>query len=405
MLSAQTVQIVKSTAPILQEHGETLTRHFYTRMFNQNPEVAPFFNPAHQESGKQQKALAGAIAAYAAHIDNLTVLTSAVELIAQKHASLMIKAEHYPIVGKNLLASIQEVLGEGATEDIIRAWSEAYEFLAGILIAREKQIYQENIKKAGGWEGFKLFRVVRKEKESRIISSFYLEAEDKAVLPNYKPGQYITVGLQTKNGQSTMRNYSLSHKPSQDFFRISVKREISDDANIPVGYVSNILHDSINVGDTIKVGPPCGDFFLDVSIDSIRPIVLLGAGIGITPIMSILLEALDLFPNRKIIFIHAVLNKDVQAFKKDLDTLAQKYVNLKVYYRYSEDCIKEDINNISHGFVTKQYLEHILDCRDCDYYFCGPQPFMVSIFNILKIWNTPSKQIFFEFFGPRQELV
>src|SRR5690606_13421513 len=155
MLSPQTIAIVKSTAPILAEHGETLTRHFYKRMFSHNPEVAPFFNPAHQKAGKQQRALAGAITAYAANIDNLEVLGNAVELIAQKHASLMIKPEHYPIVGENLLASIREVLGEGATDEVIDAWAEAYGFLAEILTGREKQIYTENAQKPGGWEGFK----------------------------------------------------------------------------------------------------------------------------------------------------------------------------------------------------------------------------------------------------------
>src|SRR5690606_10197038 len=182
MLNEKTIQIVKSTAPILQEHGETLTRHFYKRMFSHNPEVAPFFNPTNQTAGKQQRALAGAITAYAANIDNLEVLGGAVELIAQKHASLMIKPEHYPIVGENLLASIREVLGKGATDDIINAWAEAYGFLADILIGREKQIYEENAKKPGGWENFKPFRVIRKEKESRNITSFYLVASDGAPL-------------------------------------------------------------------------------------------------------------------------------------------------------------------------------------------------------------------------------
>src|SRR5918993_246981 len=155
MISAQTIDIVKSTAPVLNEHGEILTRHFYKRMFSHNPEVAPFFNPAHQAVGLQQKALAGAICAYAAHIDNLEFLGGAVELIAQKHASLQIKPEHYPIVGENLLASIREVLGAAATDDIINAWAEAYGFLAEILIGRERQIYRENAKKPGGWEGLK----------------------------------------------------------------------------------------------------------------------------------------------------------------------------------------------------------------------------------------------------------
>ena len=141
MLSQRTIDIVKATAPVLEEHGETLTQHFYKRMFAHNPEVAPLFNPAHQRAGSQQKALAAAICAYAANIENLEVLGGAVELIAQKHASLRILPEHYPIVGENLLASIREVLGAGATDEVIAAWTEAYGFLAEILIGRENQIY------------------------------------------------------------------------------------------------------------------------------------------------------------------------------------------------------------------------------------------------------------------------
>jgi nitric oxide dioxygenase len=402
MLDEKTIAIVKSTAPVLAEHGETLTRHFYKRMFSHNPEVAPFFNPAHQTAGKQQRALAGAITAYAANIDNLEVLGGAVELIAQKHASLMIKPEHYPIVGENLLASIREVLGEAATDDIINAWAAAYGFLADILIGREKQIYDENAKKPGGWEGFKLFRVSRKEKESSNISSFYLVAADGAPLPAFKPGQYITVRVKTPDGQTTMRNYSLSDKPGQPHFRISVKRELPPEANTPAGYVSNMLHDKIESGDTIEIAPPCGEFFLDVTEKHERPLVLLAAGVGITPIMSILLSALDAFPKREIIFIHAALNKGVQAFGKTLDALADKYANLKVYHRYSD--AGEHTDNVSTGFVTAEYIEGILPARDADYYFCGPQPFMVSIYHDLIKWGIPASQAHFEFFGPRQEL-
>lgn len=403
MLSEKTVQIVKSTAPILQEHGEALTRHFYKRMFSHNPEVAPFFNPAHQSAGKQQRALAGAITAYAANIDNLEVLGGAVELIAQKHASLMIKPEHYPIVGENLLASIREVLGAGATDDIIAAWAEAYGFLADILIGREKQIYDENAQKPGGWVGFKPFRIVRKEKESSNITSFYLIAGDGSPLPAFKPGQYITVRAATPDGSTTMRNYSLSDKPGQEWFRISVKREVPPEANTPAGYVSNMLHDTIEVGDMVEIAPPCGEFFLDVSEKHVRPLVLLAAGVGITPINSILLAALDSFPDREIILVHAVLNEGVQAFRPSLDSLAQKHKNLKVYYRYSE-VPQVNAENTSYGLVTAEYLESLLPGRDADYYFCGPQPFMVSLYHGLMQWGIPASQVHFEFFGPRQEL-
>jgi nitric oxide dioxygenase len=402
MLDEKTIAIVKSTAPVLAEHGETLTRHFYKRMFSHNPEVAPFFNPANQTAGKQQRALAGAITAYAANIDNLEVLGGAVELIAQKHASLMIKPEHYPIVGENLLASIREVLGEAATEEIIDAWAAAYGFLADILIGREKQIYEENVKKPGGWEGFKEFRISRKEKESSNIASFYLVAADGAPLPAFKPGQYITVRAKTPDGSTTMRNYSLSDKPGQPHFRISVKRELPPMANTPQGYVSNLLHDSVNVGDTIEIAPPCGEFFLDVTEKHERPLVLLAAGVGITPIMSILLSALDAFPKREIIFVHAVLNEEIQAFGKTVAELAQEFNNLKAYNRYSE--AGERAGNASHGLVTAEYLESLLPARDADYYFCGPQPFMVGIYHDLIKWGIPASQVHFEFFGPKQEL-
>lgn len=314
----------------------------------------------------------------------------------------MIKPEHYPIVGENLLASIQEVLGEGATEEVINAWSEAYGFLANILIGREKQIYEENAKKPGGWEGFKDFRIIRKEKESSNITSFYMVAADGAPLPIFKPGQYITVRIALPDGQTTMRNYSLSDKPGQDYFRISVKREVPPEATTPAGYVSNWLHDKIEVGDAIEIAPPCGEFFLDVTEKHVRPLVLLAAGVGITPIMSILLTALDTMQEREIIFIHASLNEHVQAFKPTVDALEKKHSKLKAHYRYSNDGART--GNASTGLVTAELMESLLPNRDADYYFCGPQPFMVNIYHDLLRWGIPASQVHFEFFGPKQEL-
>ncbi len=406
MLSQQTIDIVKSTAPILQEHGETLTRHFYERMFTHNPEVAPYFNPANQAGGTQQRALAGAICAYAANIDNLEVLGSAVELIAHKHASLMIKPEHYPIVGENLLASIREVLGEGATDDIINAWAEAYGFLADILTGREKQIYDDNAKKSGGWSGFRKFIIDKKEAESSIITSFYLKPEDGGALPEYLPGQYITVRTKTSDGSTTMRNYSLSDKPGQDYFRISVKKELGPEANTPKGYVSNKLHDEKEIGDVLEIGPPCGEFFLNTQDRHERPLVLLAAGVGVTPILSILKAALETMPEREIIFVHGCINEDVQAFKGTVEELASKHPNLKTHHRYNDPAAEgaRRPENCSTGFVDAELVESFVPDRNADYYFCGPKPFMINIYQDLLKWGMPGSQIHFEFFGPRQEL-
>ncbi len=406
MLTEQTIAVVKATAPILQEHGEALTRHFYKRMFSKNPEVGPFFNPANQVSGTQQRALAGAICAFAANVDNLEVLGSAVELIAQKHASLMIKPEHYPIVGENLLASIREVLGEGATDEVINAWAEAYGFLANILIGREREIYHQQEAAPNGWSGFRPFRVARKERESDVITSFYLEPKDGGAVARFKPGQYITVRVPSPCGHTTMRNYSLSDKPGQPWYRISVKRETGFKAGTPDGFVSTMLHENVKEGDSLEVGPPCGEFFLDVTEKHQRPLVLLSAGVGITPTLSMLLAALEAMPERQIFFVHAAINGRTHAFRDTVRALKAKHPNLSVHYRYSEPTEEDRARNghDSAGFVDAQLIESLVPDRDADYYFCGPKPFMVNIYHQLLEWGIPASQVHFEFFGPKQEL-
>src|SRR5262245_42908580 len=140
MLSEKTIEIVKETAPVVAIHAEAITRRFYNLMFTGDPVTKLYFNPAHQQGGDQQRALAGAICAYAANIDNLAALGPAVELIAQKHCSLGILPEDYPVVGRHLLAAIKDVLGDAASSDVIVAWGEAYGLLAEIFIRREAEI-------------------------------------------------------------------------------------------------------------------------------------------------------------------------------------------------------------------------------------------------------------------------
>lgn len=406
MLSQKNLSIIKSTVSILEEHGEALTRHFYKRMFAHNPEVLPFFNPAHQASGSQQRALANAICAYAANIDNLEVLGSAVELIAQKHASLQIKPEHYPIVGSNLLESIREVLGEGATDDVINAWGEAYGLLAQILIGREAELYKEQCEVPHGWEGFKTFKIIKKEKESETITSFYLVPDNSESLPDFKPGQYITVRVPTPCGRTTMRNYSLSDRPGHEYFRISVKRELADDASTPRGYVSNKLHDYIEVGMTLEIAPPCGEFYIDLNASDISPLFFLAAGVGITPLMSMLQAALKHKPDRKIHFIHACHHEKVQAFKDVLDGLAAKHENLTVLYCYSDSAPAGVVRSRAafDGLLSRGILEKYIDDVHGEYYLCGPKPFMVSIYHHLLELGVESKRMHYEFFGPRDAL-
>jgi nitric oxide dioxygenase len=137
-LSEKTIEICKATAPVIVEHGEAITAKMYEILFTDYPETRVLFGEAPED---QHKKLAGAIAAYAANIDNLEVLGKAVEGMAQRHVKTKVKPEHYPMVGVSLLKAIKEVLGDAATDDIIEAWKEAYFFLGDILIAREEELY------------------------------------------------------------------------------------------------------------------------------------------------------------------------------------------------------------------------------------------------------------------------
>ena len=157
MLSQQTIDIVKSTVPVLEEYGTTITKTFYKNMFAAHPELLNIFNQANQEKGRQQTALSNTVIAAAKYIDNLGVIVPVVKQIAQKHRSLAVKPEHYPIVGEHLLGAIKEVLGDAATDDIINAWGEAYGVIADAFIGIERDMYTVAAEQDGGWMDYKDF--------------------------------------------------------------------------------------------------------------------------------------------------------------------------------------------------------------------------------------------------------
>lgn len=402
-MNEKQIEIVRSTVPLLEERGVELTRYFYERMLKGDSQVEKFFNPSHLHNGGQQEALAGAICAYAKHIDNPSVLASAVELIAHKHVSLMIQPEHYPIVGKHLLGSIQEVLGLSEDDPVIEAWAAAYQQLAEIFIERERQLYQRQKTVKDGWTGFRELRVVEKTPESELITSFYLKNESGG-LPLFKPGQYITIKLPDTVPFHSTRNYSLSLAPNEEVYRISVKREDGCGSEVPAGNVSNFLHENVEANDKLLVGPPCGDFFLDTKGDYQRPLVLLSGGVGITPLLSMLHASLRDCPDRKVYFFHAARHGGVHAFREEVRELAHSYENLQFRFVYNEPRDEDRRQNHLTGLIDSAFLKEHLPSNDCDFFFCGPRPFMVSVNQQLKDWNVPEEQLSFEFFGPRRVL-
>lgn len=137
-LSPTTISTVKATASVVAQHAEAITSKMYEILFQDNPELKTLFKDA---DPMQHKKLAMAVTAYASNIDNLEVLSQAVDKMVQSHVKANVKPEHYPLVGTAILKAIKEVLGDAATDDILKAWGEAYFFLADVLIAKEKELY------------------------------------------------------------------------------------------------------------------------------------------------------------------------------------------------------------------------------------------------------------------------
>ncbi len=139
-LSPSTLATVKATIPLLQEKGIKITQRMYEILFARHPELKSLFKDAPED---QPNKLAAAVCAYAMHIDRLEALSEAVETMAKAHVRAGVKPEHYPLVGKALLSAMQEVLGEAATPQVLKAWEEAFSFLAEALIAKEKALYAQ----------------------------------------------------------------------------------------------------------------------------------------------------------------------------------------------------------------------------------------------------------------------
>lgn len=407
MLTASQTAIVKATVPVLQEYGEAITGFFYRSLFEAHPELYDIFNPANQRDGGQARSLAASICAYAANIDHLEALGGMVDRIAHKHGSLEVLPEHYPIVGHHLLLAIRGVLGEAATDDVLDAWGAAYGQLAEVMIGAEAQLYAEGEKQTGGWRGFKPFTVVGKVPESAQITSFYLRPADGAPLPAFRPGQYVSVRLDDIPGQSHahIRQYSLSDAPGAPHLRISVKREpapVNAPADAPSGVVSNYLHEKIREGDLLNIHVPLGDFALEET--STRPVVLLGGGVGSTPLISMLLHLDRQRSEREVVYVHAVLGREHHAFRDAVARVIRHRPNVRraVFYAQCSPDDQQGADYEEEGLICRENLSRYLPANpaDADYYCCGPAGFMAAANAILDELGVPASRRHQETFGP-----
>ena len=335
------------------------------------------------------------------------MLSPALERISQKHASLYVQPEQYEIVGKYLLQSMKGVIGDALTPDIHEAWALAYLQLANLMINREAQLLEDAVH----WRNWREFRIIRKVPESSEIISFHLAPLDGKPLPSYLPGQYISIRINVPGIHFLQaRQYSLSDAAHPTHYRISIKKEKYlniGNAKAHPGYISNIFHDEKSVGDSVEVSHPAGEFFLDTRQEdsSNVPIVLISAGVGLTPNLSILNTLTAKQSQRRISWVHASRNSRVQAFRDHIKKISSTHDNVQTHVFLKEPG-ENDVKGVDYDFAGRMSLNKLDADRDlfiqdlsAQYYICGPVKFMTDMARYLEGQGIGPERIKTEVFG------
>ncbi len=253
------------------------------------------------------------------------------------------------------------------------------------------------------WTEARPFRVAAVIDESIDCKSFYLVPVDGCPLPRFEPGQYLTFqlpGVQTQ--QPVVRCYSLSDRPCEDYFRVTVKIASPPigKPELPPGRGSTFFNRHVEVGDTLSVQAPQGAFFLDPRDQS--PVVLVGGGIGITPIMSMASAITQQRSGRAAYVFAGFRNSREQPFREALHELTTLNENLHLDISYSRPTPADQLERDYHhrGHIDVARLREVLPSSNFHFYVCGPPDMMESLVPALLQWGVPESHVHFEAFGP-----
>lgn len=253
------------------------------------------------------------------------------------------------------------------------------------------------------WEGRRSLRVAGLVEESPDVKSFFLTSPDGKPLPSFLPGQYLTVALPVEEqGAPVVRCYSLSDRPRGDYYRLSVKRQAGpeDDPTVPPGVASNWLHDHVRVGDHLECEAPKGVFFHEP--DSERPVVLIGAGVGATPIVSILAALDHVRSSKRVYALLGYRDGEHCLFRDQLEQIAERNDLFSVRIAYSRPA-ESDVLGLHyhhHGRLSIDWLRDVLPSNNFEFYLCGPPRMMQTLVPDLLAWGAPDDAIHYEAFGP-----
>lgn len=293
-------------------------------------------------------------------------------------------------VGIGLAASVQQLVYSR------RRFELSQELLRQQVAASVKKA---TLAQQAGWDGWRKFRIKWKSREAQDCYSFYLVPHDGKPLPKFQPGQYLTLKLKWPNtSRHLVRCYSLSDRPRDDYYRLTIKTVKHADGTR--GSASHYLNELAQEGDLLDVANPKGPFHLDVHQD--RPIVLLGAGIGITPLMSMLNTVVAENAQRDVWLFYGVRNGCEHLFRERLLAIRNEHPQIRICVCYSQpqptDVIERDYD--VRGRVTLELLKDRLPSSNFHYYLCGPSGLTTDLLAGLLSWRVPEAAIHFEAFGP-----
>ncbi|MCX5109455.1 FAD-binding oxidoreductase [Streptomyces sp. NBC_00378] len=391
MLSETSTATVRATLPAVGAAVGDIADLFYRKLFDAHPELLrDLFNRGNQASGAQRQALAGSIAAFATQLIEHPGTRPDVMLgrIAHKHASLGVTPAQYDIVHTHLFAAIAEVLGDAVTPEVAAAWDEVYWLMAGALISIEERLYAQQGVVAG--DVWREWEVVTRIEETADVATFQLRPADGAPAPAFRPGQYVSVQVELPDGARQIRQYSLSCAPGSRLRSITVKRVRGGGS--PDGEVSRHLHTEVEAGDVLRVSAPYGDLVLD-SADA--PLLLASAGIGCTPMLSMLEHLAATGHRAPVTVVHGDRSPATHAMRTDHALLTGKLPESAAHFWYEDPEPGHPADRT--GLVD---LSGLAVAPGTHAYLCGPLPFMRAVRTQLLAKGIPAADIHYEVFGP-----
>jgi nitric oxide dioxygenase len=393
VLSDRSRPVIEATLPVVAENIEEIATRFYTHLFGEHPELFDgVFNRGNQAERTQQMALAGSVAVFASSLVKVPeqLPEHLLSRIAHKHASLGITPAQYDVVHDHLFWAIVDVLGAAVTPEVAAAWDEVYWLMAYALINQERGLYSaRGVRPETVWREWE---VAEKIDETPDVVTFRVRRTDSRLVRTSLPGQYVTVQVPMPDGVRQPRQYSLTQADDGEYRQFSVKRVRGGDK--PDGEVSNLLCDTVGVGDRLTMSLPFGDVVLD---DSGRPVVFASAGIGITPMAGMLSHLTAAGSDLPITLLHADVDEQSFALRRqvlaDLQALPGAVAHVW-YERGAQSTLPVEVH------AGQLELSDVQLPDDATYYLCGPLPFMQAVRSALIDRNVPARDIQYEVFGP-----